>query len=83
MDSSDQEGGEFIPCSFDKYAKLETRKERRKALVDGEDKDEQRERKMMQKVASDPIYDEVQGALGGGHFVVTGVYEHITREKLE
>ena len=74
---------EFIPCSYDKYAKLQTRKERRKALVDGEDKDETRERKMMQKAAADPLYDEVQGALGGGHFVVTGVYEHITREKLE
>ena len=49
MDNSEQEetSENYIECAYDKYAKLETRKERRKALVDGEDKDEARERAMM------------------------------------
>lgn len=29
------------------------------------------------------LFDEARGPLGGGSFVVTGVFENITREKLE
>ena len=59
MDNDDESSENYIECTYDKYAKLETRKERRKALVDGEDKDETREKAMMQKSTSDPLYDEV------------------------
>jgi hypothetical protein len=32
---------------------------------------------------TDDQYSEARGPLGGGTFVVTGVFENITREKLE
>ena len=58
---------------------LETRKERRKLIVDEESKDERREKAMQMQ----ETYAECSGGLGGGNFVVSGVFENITRENLE
>ena len=68
----------FIKCGFEK-SELESRKERRKLLVDDETKEERRERTLQ----LEDQYGECKGALGGENFVVSGVFENITREKLE
>ena len=74
-------GDTLIQCSFKKAvstpngqrseALSETRKERKIALIDGESKEEMRE-KDLQKAKE---YSETRGGLGGGSFVVSGVFE--------
>jgi NAD-dependent DNA ligase len=37
----------------------------------------------MKKNADDSFFEEARGPLGGGSFVVSGVFEDITRERIE
>lgn len=55
---------------------------KKKSEADIEDKQEKRER-LMKKFDEDKLYDEASGPLGGGSFVVTGIFDDITRERLE
>jgi hypothetical protein len=60
-----------------------TDKKWKKNGKDYEDKDDKEERRKQLMKNTDDQHAEARGPLGGGTFVVTGVFENITRDKIE
>ncbi|CDW82869.1 brct domain containing protein [Stylonychia lemnae] len=67
----------FIQCARDEKGN------KKKNEADYEDREEQRERKMKKYDEDKEYMNEARGPLGGGSYAVSGVFEDITREKLE
>eukprot|EP00347_Sterkiella_histriomuscorum_P014045 403362369 len=56
---------------------------KKKRYKDDEDKEEKREKRMKTYDDDKEFMNEARGPLGGGSYAVTGVFEDITRDKLE